>query len=132
MCFILHCVFVIADSFDTFTLMDSDSDNVTCCDRTDIAWQTDRSVRFRNPGREEEVAPGTLNGTTMPPFWLQSLADIDGGLQNETLMVWFRVSAFPWFRKLYGRLSVAGEVGGELPAGNYSMVLTYSILYAAC
>ena len=36
--------------------------------------------------------------------------------------MWFRVAAFPDFRKLFGRLN------GGLPAGNYSLNVLYSIL----
>ncbi len=48
-------------------------------------------------------------------------------------MVWFRVSAFPWFKKLYGRPAVglSGEMeqmDRPLPSGDYNVVLTYSIL----
>ena len=76
-----------------------------------------------------------LENTIMPPFWLRDLADLpnnssipSAGLRNESLIVWFRVSAFPWFRKLYGRVTVDGNLGGVLPAGDYSVTLTYSIL----
>ncbi len=61
----------------------------------------------------------------MPPNWSGNLSTIPGGLQNESLMVWFRVSAFPWFKKLYGRPAVQSTV---LTKGNYSFLLTYSIL----
>ena len=50
------------------------------------------------------------------------------GLENEGMIVWFRVSAFPNFRKLYGRfLSPDGE-GKVMNAGNYSVEIEYSIL----
>ena len=97
-------------------------------------------IRFQNPDGSEYFGEGNDTGTVMPPFWLRNLSNLAGinsttnksflsaGLQNESLIVWFRVSAFPWFRKLYGRLWVDGVLGGELPAGNYSVTLTYSIL----
>ena len=104
-------------------------------------------IRFQNPGGGDYFNESDGNGTVMPPFWLRDLANLAGinsttdginsttnanfssaGLHNESLIVWFRVSAFPWFRKLYGRLWVDGVLGGELPAGNYSVTLTYSIL----
>ena len=47
----------------------------------------------------------------------------DVGLENESLIVWYRVSAFPWFRKLYGHPQ--GE--RDLPPGNYTLLVTYSI-----
>lgn len=95
-------------------------------------------IRFQNPGGGEYFNKSDGTGTVMPPFWLRDLANLanptananfsSAGLHNESLIVWFRVSAFPWFRKLYGRLWVDGVLGGELPAGNYSVTLTYSIL----
>jgi len=69
-----------------------------------------------------------LNGTAMPPNWPKDLSKIPRGLQNESLMVWFRVSAFPWFRKLYARPYVNAIEGQDLPQGEYEIVLTYSIL----
>ena len=96
--------------------------------RSNIAWSTDRSIRFQNPGRAEKITPEDLVGTIMPPNWLDDLSSIQQGLQNESLMVWFRVSAFPWFRKLYARPAVNGEMNAVLPSGNYSVVLTYSKL----
>lgn len=101
--------------------------NVTL-DRSNIAWDTDRTVRFQNPGGGVNVAASELDGTIQPPNWPRNLSEITGGLQNESLMVWFRVSAFPWFKKLYGRPSVNGVAGAVLPRGNYSIILTYSIL----
>ena len=98
-------------------------------DRTNIAWETDRTIRFRNPGGAENVSVEDLEGTVRPPNWPYNLTEIPGGLQNESFMVWFRVSAFPWFTKLYGRPAVNGTMDTNLPAGNYSVVLTYSILW---
>ena len=119
-------LFFLLDSLDLFSSVDSNV-SVTI-NRTNIAWNSDRTVRFRNPERADELNPDTLNGTTMPPNWPRNLSAVPGGLQNESLMVWFRVSAFPWFRKLYGRPEVNG-VQSELPAGNYTISLTYSILH---
>lgn len=115
-----------ADSFDSFT--NSDDSIEVILNRANIAWDTDRSVRFRNPGGAAELDPDTLHGTTMPPNWPRNLSAVPGGLQNESLMVWFRVSAFPWFRKLYARPEVNGSADGVLPIGDYSITLTYSIL----
>lgn len=117
----------VTDSFDLFTSTDNETDIITL-DRTNIAWDTDRSVRFQNPGGSVNLSADTLVDTTMPPNWPKNLSEIAGGLQNESLMVWFRVSAFPWFRKLYGRPAVNGIENVILPSGNYSILLTYSIL----
>ena len=99
-----------------------------CCDRTDIAWETDRDVRFQNPGGDDQIDPADLAGTTMPPNWIRNLSEIQNGLENEELIVWFRVSAFPIFRKLYGRLIIDGSNDADLPKGRYSVDVIYSIL----
>jgi len=129
-----HTWLSLTDSFYNWNKTDSSNTNVTCCDRTNIAWRTDLDIRFQNPGGSDYFTQNDGAGTVMPPFWLRDLANLAGinstsaGLHNESLIVWFRVSAFPWFRKLYGRLWVDGVLGGELPAGDYSVTLTYSIL----
>ncbi len=67
-------------------------ENMTCCNRT---RDTDCSVRFQNPNGAPEVSPEDLVDTTMPPNWPYDLSEIPGGLENESFIVWFRVSAFP-------------------------------------
>ena len=104
-------------------------ENMTCCNRTNFAWDTDRSVRFQNPNGAPEVSPEDLVDTTMPPNWPYDLSEIPGELESESFIVWFRVSAFPKFRKLYGRLQESGSSDINLPAGNDSIFLTYSILH---
>ena len=100
-------------------------------DRRNIAWDTDRDIRFRNPNGNVNISEDDLVGTVRPPNWPKDLSKIPGGLTNESLIVWFRVSAFPLFRKLYGRLVIDdGEPGRtELPAGSYALNITYSILF---
>ena len=117
--------------------MDDDGNNVVVTlNRTNIAWETDRTVRFRNPDGAESVTIADLEGTIQPPSWLYNLSEISQGLQNESFMVWFRVSAFPWFKKLYarpgvGRSEETATMDTALPPGNYTVVLTYSILSSA-
>ena len=77
-------------------------------------------MRDEKEGRKE----GRKKEATMYVWWVVCLAGIDGGLENESLIVWYRVSAFPWFRKLYAH--PRGEQ--DLPPGDYSMLITYSIL----
>ncbi len=60
-----------------------------------------------------------LLDTILPPNWLSL---IDNGQRNQSFMVWFRVSAFPNFRKLLGRVD-----GDTVPAGNYTLNIVYSI-----
>ena len=59
--------------------------------------------------------------TILPPNWLRY---IDNGQRNESYMVWFRVSAFPNFRKLLGRVE-----NDTVAAGTYTLNVVYSILF---
>ena len=89
-------------------------------DRDDISWQSDRDTRFQNTDghitRQEE-------DNVQPKNWQRNISEIPNSLQNEDLIVWFRVSAFPNFIKLYARIH-----GGTLPAGDYTLNVEYSIL----
>ena len=123
--------FSSSDSFDYFYGVGGSSGvDIGDIDCTNIAWETDRNIRFRNPNGNTDVSEADLVGTVRPPNWPQPLSNITGGLTNESLIVWFRVSAFPLFRKLYGRLEIGdGDPGQtELPAGTYALNITYSIL----
>ena len=128
---IIYFVFFL-DSFDYFYGVGGSSGvNIGEIDRTNIAWDTDRNIRFRNPNGNANITVEDLRGTIRPPNWPLPLNNITGGLTNESLIVWFRISAFPLFRKLYGRLVIDDEQPGqtELPAGSYALNITYSILY---
>lgn len=70
-----------------------------------------------------------------PPFWQRPVYDLDptdpinNGFINDDLIVWMREAAFPNFKKLYGVLNRADRTFTKgLPAGNYSIEITYSIL----
>ena len=65
----------------------------------------------------------TLHVHVRCPCIYNVLAGIDNHLENESLIVWFRVSAFPWFRKLYAH----PQKEQDLLPGNYSMLIVYSI-----
>ena len=93
-------------------------------DRTDISWQSDRDTRFQN-NNGNTTAPDSNN--VQPKNWLRDITELPNSLQNEDLIVWFRVSAFPNFIKLYARIRV--DDGDSLPAGNYTLNVNYSILY---
>lgn len=60
---------------------------------------------------------------------LDPLDKNNNGFINDDLIVWMREAAFPNFKKLYGVLHRANKpfING-LPAGNYSVEISYSIL----
>lgn len=73
--------------------------------------------------------------TVKPPFWQKPVYELDptdptnNGFINDDLIIWMREAAFPNFKKLYGVLKRADRTFTKgLPAGNYSIEITYSIL----
>lgn len=64
--------------------------------KSNLAWDTDRQFKFRNPN--------DFINTVKPLNWAKNVSQLTNGYQNEDLMVWMRTSAFPTFKKLYGRI----------------------------
>ena len=94
---------------------------------TGIAWDSDKSTKFRNPS--------SWANTTKPKNWripVQDLGDTDSnrGYKNEDLIVWMRTPALPTFRKFYRRVEHSDEFSTGLPAGNYTIRVNYSKLFA--
>ena len=104
-------------------MLTSDTVNIRL-DRNDISWQSDRDVRFQN-NDGNMTTPNSNN--VQPRNWQGDINSLDNALRNEDLIVWFRVSAFPNFIKLYGRVNIEGG-SDTLPAGNYTLTVKYSIL----
>ena len=73
--------------------------------------------------------------TVKPPYWSKTAYELDtsdasnNGFINQDFLVWMRRAALPDFRKLYRRIT-EGDYAQGLPAGNYSLNITYSILPA--
>ena len=69
-----------------------------------------------------------------PPFWSKPAYELDptdpanNGFINQDFLVWMRRAALPDFRKLYRRIT-EGDYQSGLPAGNYSLEISYSILF---
>ena len=104
--------------------------SITCCNRENITWDTDCSICFQNPHCNVSCDDLTYwYGTTRPPNWPRDLSENNQGLKNESLIVWLHASAFPTFHIPYDRLEVNSSTDFELPAGDYSIILTYSILF---
>lgn len=75
------------------------------------------------------------SGTVKPLYWHKPVYELDpsdpnnNGFINDDLIIWMREAAFPNFKKLYGVLLRANKpFTNGLPAGNYSIDITYSIL----
>lgn len=75
----------------------------------------------------------------MPPYWQKPVYELDdknptnNGFINEDLIVWMREAAFPSFKKLYGFLNRSQKPFTKgLPVGNYSIEISYSILWPVC
>lgn len=73
-------------------------------------------------------------GSSKPLHWAKPIYELDlddpgnNGFVNEDFIVWMRTAAFPTFKKLYRRLNRVHAFAEGLPAGNYSLSISYSIL----
>lgn len=97
--------------------------------RTEIAWPSDKKIKFRNPEGDLEAA---LKGFAKPRDWEKPLWMLDpenpdnNGFQNEDLIVWMRTAALPSFRKLYRRVDTsAATYENGLTAGKYRLRVEY-------
>ncbi len=118
---------------DTFRLFFKNSE--TSLERidlieTEIAWPTDKQIKFKNPADLEK----RYSKYAKPPYWQKYVDDLDpnnddnNGFKNEHLIVWMRTAALPTFRKLWGRVD-HDQIGlwrTSLPKGDYSLRIEYS------
>ena len=114
--------------------------------RTDIAWPTDRKLKFSNPieckGSESygQCLKEKFSDYAKPKNWKRNLWELDtvnpenNGLQNEDLIVWMRAAAFPSFRKPYRKINhtdpensaMSIHFKGGIPKGKYSLIIKYN------
>ncbi|KAH7646714.1 Cell cycle control protein 50A [Dermatophagoides farinae] len=117
---------------DTYTLWFMDHGNRTIrtvpLSRTNIAWPVDRAIT-------NAIDYDVFRNFTNPPYWgNKTILDLDpmnpdnNGLQNEALIVWMRVAAFPDFRKLYARIihRPRSTFARSLPSGPYYLKIDYN------
>uniref|UniRef100_A0A2I3MBH6 Cell cycle control protein 50A n=1 Tax=Papio anubis TaxID=9555 RepID=A0A2I3MBH6_PAPAN len=95
-----------------------------------IAWWTDKNVKFRNPPGGDSLEE-RFKGTTKPVNWLKPVYMLDSdpdnnGFINEDFIVWMRTAALPTFRKLYRLIERKSDLHPTLPAGRYSLNITYN------
>ena len=82
----------------------------------------------------DKITHTILSDTVKPIFWPRPAYELDpsnpanNGFINQDFLVWMRRSALPNFRKLYRRIT-DGDYATGLPAGDYSLVIGYSILF---
>uniref|UniRef100_A0A182MZQ5 Uncharacterized protein n=1 Tax=Anopheles dirus TaxID=7168 RepID=A0A182MZQ5_9DIPT len=98
--------------------------------QTEIAWPSDRQIKFRNPDGDLKEA---LRGFQRPKAWTRDLWQLDevnkdnNGFQNEDLIVWMRTAALPTFRKLHRRIDHSQDQFKDgLMKGNYTLTVEYS------
>lgn len=96
---------------------------------TDIAWPSDKHIKFRNPSGDLKEA---LKDFAKPKAWTKNLWELDpynkenNGFQNEDLIVWMRTAALPSFRKLYRRIDHNQKYfENGLRRGNYTLKVNY-------
>ncbi|XP_024913523.1 cell cycle control protein 50A-like isoform X2 [Cynoglossus semilaevis] len=98
-----------------------------------IAWWTDKHVKFRNPGGNDNLTV-SFEGNSKPVNWRKAVYELDptdsenNGFINEDFIVWMRTAALPTFRKLYRIIQKKSSNTATLPSGNYVLEITYSIL----
>ncbi|XP_006009004.1 transmembrane protein 30C [Latimeria chalumnae] len=99
--------------------------------RTGLAWWTDKHIKFQNPEPQDNLS-AAFAGTARPPYWQREVYALDdtnesnNGFLNDEFIVWMRAAALPNFKKLYGRLSSIQEFTDGLPAGNYTLTISYN------
>ncbi|XP_046872934.1 cell cycle control protein 50A-like [Hypomesus transpacificus] len=96
-----------------------------------IAWWTDKHVKFRNPGGNDNLTV-VFQGTNKPVNWRKPVYELDpedsdnNGFINEDFIVWMRTAALPTFRKLYRIIQKKSNMTPTLPRGEYIMEVTYN------
>ncbi|KAK2566171.1 Cell cycle control protein 50A [Acropora cervicornis] len=106
------------DSFTVTWLKEPSKSVMVGLTYKDIAWKSDREVKFKNPGGDLEEA---FKGYAKPPNWPRPVYQLDvndssnNGFQNQDFIVWMRTAAFSKFRKLYRKIIPSGDFESGLP-----------------
>uniref|UniRef100_A0A6I8NU19 Cell cycle control protein n=1 Tax=Ornithorhynchus anatinus TaxID=9258 RepID=A0A6I8NU19_ORNAN len=118
---------------DTLELLRIDNDTMSPIplNKRGIAWWTDKNVKFRNPSGATHNLSALFKDTTKPVNWPKPVYMLDrdpdnNGFINEDFIVWMRTAALPTFRKLYRLIEKKNGLQPTLPAGQYSLKVTYN------
>ncbi|XP_078504202.1 cell cycle control protein 50A [Lissotriton helveticus] len=120
------------DSFKLYYVLNNDTKTEIPLNKRGIAWWTDKNVKFKNPTGNTTNLTELFKGTTQPLNWqgpvykLDTLDPDNNGFINEDFIVWMRTAALPTFRKLYRLIERSNTMQPTLPAGNYSLFISYN------
>lgn len=122
------------DSFTVTWLKEPSKSVMVGLTYKDIAWKSDREVKFKNPDGNLEEA---FKGFAKPPNWPRPVYQLDAndssnnGFQNQDFIVWMRTAAFSKFRKLYRKITPTGDFESGLPQGTYELKIIYNFPVSA-
>ncbi|KAJ1150904.1 hypothetical protein NDU88_003691 [Pleurodeles waltl] len=120
------------DSFKLYYVLNNGTKTELTLNKRGIAWWTDKNVKFKNPTGNTSNLAELFKGTTQPLNWqypvymLDSADPENNGFINEDFIVWMRTAALPTFRKLYRLIERSNTMQPTLPAGNYSLLISYN------
>uniref|UniRef100_A0A3Q3LXL8 Cell cycle control protein n=1 Tax=Mastacembelus armatus TaxID=205130 RepID=A0A3Q3LXL8_9TELE len=120
------------DTLELYYIDSNGTRNLIPLVKKGIAWWTDKHVKFRNPGGNNNDLTAAFNGTTKPVNWRKPVYELDtsdpenNGFINEDLIVWMRTAALPTFRKLYRIIQKKSSTTPTLPSGKYVLDITYN------
>ncbi|KAL0969283.1 hypothetical protein UPYG_G00225000 [Umbra pygmaea] len=120
------------DTLELFYIDPNGSKNAIPLVKKGIAWWTDKNVKFRNPGGNDNLTV-VFKDTSKPVNWRKPVYELDpldsgnNGFINEDFIVWMRTAALPTFRKLYRIIQKkTNNMTPTLPRGDYILEVTYN------
>ncbi|KAG7511348.1 cell cycle control protein 50A-like [Solea senegalensis] len=120
------------DTLDLYHIESNGTVNVIPLVNRGIAWWTDKHVKFRNPGGNNNNLTVAFQDTAKPVNWRKPVYELDptdlenNGFVNEDFIVWMRTAALPTFRKLYRIIHKKSSTTPTLPSGRYVLNITYN------
>ncbi|CAL8271796.1 unnamed protein product [Merluccius merluccius] len=118
------------DTLELYYVVNNSKTPVTLV-KKGIAWWTDKHVKFRNPGGNNNLTVA-FQGTSKPVNWRTPVSELDptdpenNGFINEDFIVWMRTAALPTFRKLYRIIQKKADLTPTLASGRYVLEVSYN------